>query len=173
MIETKHLWRLAAMTAMIGLGACQSNGASLTGSPEGVPIVLESIEGAPAPVQTAFVGELNSAASDRKVEFVGTSTQARYRVRGYLSTETHDGQTSVAYVWDVFDAEKRRAKRLTGSSPLKSATGNPWTALDKATLAKLANASMDEIAEFLSAAKAEAPFQTAEAALSEPIVAAQ
>jgi hypothetical protein len=173
MIEMKHLWRFAAMTAMIGLGACQGGGGSVAGSPEGVPIVLESIEGAPAPVQTAFVGELNSAATNRKVEFVGTSTQARYRVRGYLSTETTNGETSVAYVWDVFDFEKRRAKRLTGSSPIAAGSKNPWTSLDKATLARLANASMDEIAEFLSASKADAPFQTANASPSEPIVAAQ
>src|SRR4051812_49200417 len=114
MALTRHALRLAALPVaigplLIGLGACQSSGspfASLGSSPEGVPIVLESIDGAPAPVRTAFVGELTSAASSRKVELVGTGAQARYRVRGYLSTETAGGETSVAYVWDVFDAQK-------------------------------------------------------------------
>lgn len=173
MIATKNAHRLAVVTMVAGLAACQNMGGSVNGSPEGVPIMLESIEGAPGPVQTAFVGELNSAASDRKVEIVGTSSQARYRVRGYLSTETADGETTVAYVWDVFDSEKRRAQRLTGSSPIKVGSSNPWTSLDKATLAKLANSSMDEIAQFLAAAKAEAPFQTADASLSGAPVAAQ
>ena len=92
--------------------------------------------------------------------------QARYRVRGYLSTATEDGETKVAYVWDVFDSQKRRAKRLEGSSPVPAAS---ISSLDKQALAKLAQASMDEIADFLSAAKsetpaaAEAPIQTAEA----------
>jgi len=72
----------------------------------------------------------------------------------------------VAYVWDVFDSQKRRAKRLEGSSPVPAAS---ISTLDKQALAKLAQASMDEIADFLSAAKSEqpaaseAPIQTARA----------
>ena len=134
------------------------------GSPSGVPIALESIDGPPSQIRTALIGELNTAASDRKVELVSASAQARYRVRGYLSAETADGGTKVAYVWDVFDAQNRRAKRLTGTSPvLVSYTS--LSSLDKETLARLANSSMDEIAEFLSASKSETPLQTAEASL--------
>ncbi|MBM6592778.1 hypothetical protein [Microvirga pudoricolor] len=172
--KTKGL-RLAAllptMALAAGLAACQGDSASLRGgSPEGVPIVLESIDGAPAPVKTALVDELTTAAASRKVELVGTGTEARYRVRGYLTTETAGGETSVAYVWDVFDAQKRRAQRLAGSSPVKVAS---WSELDKETLAKLAGSSMDEIAEFLAASKAETPFQTAAASGAEPEVTAQ
>ena len=149
-------WFAAALMA-VSLGACQ--GGSFSGSPEGVPIALESIDGAPAPVRTALIDELSTAASDRKVELVGASAEARYRVRGYLSTETTEGRTKVAYVWDVFDSQKRRAKRLEGSSPVPAAS---ISSLDKQALAKLAQASMDEIAEFLAASKSENPFQTAE-----------
>jgi sugar phosphate isomerase/epimerase len=152
---------------MISLGACQG---SVSGSPEGVPVALESIDGAPAKVQTALIDELATAASDRKVELVGSSAQARYRVRGYISTETTEGETKVAYVWDVFDAQKRRAKRLAGSSPVSVASGS-ISSIDKETLAKLAAASMDEIAEFLAASKSENPFQTAEVSGEEtPVV---
>jgi imidazolonepropionase-like amidohydrolase len=172
MARTKHAGRLAAAMMMIALGACQGSGGLANGSPEGVPIAFESIDGAPAPVRTALMGELSNAASTRKVDLVGSSAQARYRVRGYLSTETTEGETKVAYVWDVFDSQKRRAKRLAGSSPVRVASGS-LTALDKETLAKLAGASMDEIAEFLSTAKAETPFQTADASTNEPAVAAQ
>jgi hypothetical protein len=160
-------WLCAALMA-VSLGACQ--GGSFSGSPEGVPIALESIDGAPAPVRTALIDELSTAASDRKVELVGASAQARYRVRGYLSTETTEGKTKVSYVWDVFDSQKRRAKRLAGTSPV-SVSSASLTDLDKETLAKLASASMDEIAEFLSSAKDEAPFQTAEASADEAPVA--
>jgi hypothetical protein len=148
MAGTKHAGRLAAVIVTAALGACQGLG----GSPEGVPVALESIDGAPAPIRTALMDELTNAASDRKVELVGSSTDARYRVRGYLSTATEDGETKVAYVWDVFDAQKRRAKRLEGSSPVPAASGS-MSNLDKEALAKLAKASMDEIAEFLVAAK--------------------
>ncbi len=168
---TKFAGRLAAATMAIALGACQGSGLA-GGSPEGVPIALESIDGAPAPVRTALMNELNTAASDRKVELVGASGTARYRVRGYLSTETNEGETKVAYVWDVFDSQNRRAQRLAGSSPVRVASGS-LSSLDKETLAKLAGASMDEIAEFLSAAKADSPIRTAEALPDETSVAAQ
>ncbi|HZH52909.1 MAG TPA: hypothetical protein VEZ16_13640 [Microvirga sp.] len=169
-MASMHAKRFAAALMAVSLGACQ--GGSFSGSPEGVPIALESIDGAPAPVQTALIDELSTAASNRKVELVGASADARYRVRGYLSTETTDGRTKVAYVWDVFDAQKRRAKRLAGSSPVQIPSGS-LKDLDRETLAKLASASMDEIAEFLAAAKADEPFQTAEASTDAPSVTAQ
>jgi hypothetical protein len=169
MAGTKGWERLAAAAMMISLGACQG---SVSGSPEGVPVALESIDGAPAKVQTALIGELTTAASDRKVELVGSSAQARYRMRGYISTETNEGETKVAYVWDVFDAQKRRAKRLAGSSPV-SIGSSSISSIDKETLAKLAAASMDEIAEFLAASKSESSFQTAEISDEEIPVAVQ
>ncbi|NIX76254.1 hypothetical protein [Microvirga terricola] len=170
MAAAKHVGRITAVMMMAALGACNGSSGSLSGSPEGVPIALESIDGAPAPMKTALMAELSTAATDRKVELVGASSQARYRVRGYISTEVEDGETKVSYVWDVFDSEKRRAKRLAGTSPLRVAS---ISSLDKETLAKLAGASMDEIAEFLAAAKAETPFQTANAASEPAPVAAQ
>ncbi len=169
MAGAMHVGRLAAMGMMIALGACQG---PLGGSPEGIPVAVESIDGAPAPVQTALLTELATAATDRKVELVGSSTPARYRVRGYLSTATEDGETKVAYVWDVFDSQKRRAKRLTGSSPVPASSGS-ISDLDKEALAKLAQASMNEIAEFLTASKSEGSFQTAEAPAEENPVAMQ
>jgi hypothetical protein len=154
--------RLAAIMLTTALGACQG---PFSASPEGIPVALESIDGVPDPIRTALADELATAATDRKVDLVGASAEARYRVRGYLSTSTEDGEAKVAYVWDVFDSQKRRAKRLEGSSPVPAAS---ISSLDKQALAKLAQASMNGIAEFLSAAKSgepapsEAPVQTAE-----------
>ena len=117
MSGTTNAARLVIAALTLSLGACQT---SFSGSPEGVPVALESIDGAPGPVRSALADELATAASERKVELVGSSAEARYRVRGYLSTETADGETKVAYVWDVFDARNKRAKRLSGSSPAPS-----------------------------------------------------
>ncbi|WP_210485104.1 hypothetical protein [Microvirga antarctica] len=172
MVETKLFGRLVALGMIAGLGACQGAGGSFSGSPEGIPIALESIDGPSSKVRTALIGELNTAATDRKVELVGATAQARYRVRGYLSAEKAEGGTKVAYVWDVFDSENKRAKRLTGTSPIL-VSYTSLAALDKETLARLANSSMDEIAEFLSASKAEAPVRTATVALDEEPVAAE
>ena len=149
------LWRaarIAASALLLGLAACQETGSmsALRSSPAGIPVALESIDGIPANTKTALTSELTAAATSRQVELAGASSTARYRVRGYVSKETTAEGPSLAFVWDVYDAEKRRAKRLTGSSPIGSADPS---ALDKETLAKLAAMSMDEIAEFLAEAK--------------------
>jgi hypothetical protein len=136
------------------LASCQGGGLPFSsGSPAGKPIAFESIEGAPSAVRIALAGELADAASARQVELVGNGAQARYRLRGYLTAEpTADGGTVLAFVWDVFDSQQRRAQRVTGSSPIKAASKkNPWDGLDKEALARLAAKSMDEIASFLSA----------------------
>lgn len=144
--------QLAAAGLMAALAACQTAGPA--GSPAGVPIAMEIGDGPPSPVRTAFASELVAAASERQVEIVGVGAPARYRARGYLSAETSaQGETSLAFVWDVFDAQKRRATRLTGSSPVRAAAANPWSGLDKEALAKLAAQSMDEIAGFLAESK--------------------
>ena len=135
------------------LAGCQSGGVSGLfaggGSPAGKPISVESIEGVPADVKTALSDELVFAAASRRVELVGANGEARYRIRGYLSTEqTADGQTQLAFVWDVFDAQKRRAKRVAGASPMRGVAGD---GLDKEALRRLAAESMDGLASFLSA----------------------
>jgi hypothetical protein len=156
----QRTFRLAAALAIAGLGACQASGgsfASLGGSPSGVPIAFVSIDGPPAPVRSALTDELVTAAASRQIEIAGAGAPARYQVRGYLSAETSaSGETALAYVWDMFDAEKRRAKRLTGTSPVPVSAADPWSGLDQAALARVAAASMDEIAGFLTEAKSEA-----------------
>ena len=69
-------------------------------------------------------------------------------------------------MWDVFDSAEAAGQRLTGSSPIRVAS---WSlvGLDKETLAKLAGAEHGRDRRFLSAAKAEAPIQTAEASMDE------
>jgi hypothetical protein len=173
--------RLAAPLVLLALGACQSgNGgggafASLRGSPSGVPIALEVMDGPPAPVRSALTQELVTAASARQVELAGAAAPARYRVRGYLSAEADpQGGVALAYVWDVFDAERRRATRLAGSSPLRTASADPWADLDPDTIAKVAGRSMDDIAAFLSESKnaaASAPASPSGSAAPAPTLA--
>jgi hypothetical protein len=163
MTSTTLALRLSGAAALTALAACQSGGFALNGSPEGVPVAVESVDGLTAPVKTAFASELEAAATSRRVDLVGAGGEARYRVRGYVSTQTNaEGEPVLAFVWDVFDGEMRRAKRLAGSSPVRTApadrplgrSADPSAGLDKETLAKLASTSMDEIAAFIREAKA-------------------
>jgi hypothetical protein len=146
--------RLFGAFALGALAACQSTGFAFNDSPEGVPITVDIVDGAPNEVKTAFASEIVSAAANKKVDLVPSDDQARYRVLGHLSTETGEsGEPVLAVVWDVVDTDQRRAKRITGSAPMRRASAASPDDLDKETLAKLASTSMDEIAAFLSETK--------------------
>lgn len=144
---------VGAALLLLGLAACQSTagGPGPLVSAPGVPITLSVVNGPPGDLDGALQRELQAAAAARRVEVVDEPGSARYRVMGYLSTEpTPEGGTAVAYVWDVFDAAKRRARRVAGSSPLPAgAKGDPWSGLDREGLRRLAEASMNEIATAL------------------------
>ncbi len=158
---------LAPVLVIAGmLGACQSSG-GLVGalssgektSAPGVPIAVESIAGAPEKVAGTFTTAFASEAQSRQVELVGDSAKARYRVRGYLSANpTEDGNTALAFVWDVYDTQKKRAQRIQGASVGSGrAGGDPWDGVDQTTVSKAAAESMDAIAGFLVTNPASAP----------------
>ena len=151
-----RIFRKPPVAALVGLAfagcvlaGCQQGNAGLSGGSRlaapGVPI-------APDGVTSRFSTALASEASARQVELVGGDSNARYRVRGYLSAEpTEDGSTSLAFVWDVFDAQKKRAQRVQGASIASARAGtNPWDAVDQSTVSKAASESMDAIAGFLT-----------------------
>ncbi|MBX3540833.1 MAG: hypothetical protein KF735_24545 [Chelatococcus sp.] len=146
------------MAVTLALGACQTSPTAMN-APPGMPVALESIEGAPDPVKSELSTALASAAAARKVELV-SGTDARYRLKGYLTAyDRQDGSTELAFVWDVFDGDKRRAKRIEGTSfavPGSAANANgartkdAWTSVDQTVIDKVASTSMSEVAGFLA-----------------------
>jgi hypothetical protein len=153
MVQTKSTsLRMLLVGAMLApmLGACQTNTVTMN-APPGMPVALEGIEGAPEAVKTELTSALATAAAARKIELV-PSQDARYRIKGYVTAyDRQDGHTEISYVWDVFDGDKRRAKRIEGVSPVRTGAGSDaWTALDEATIASVATASMNQVAGFLA-----------------------
>lgn len=125
----------------------------------GVPVSVQSISGAPESVTTSFAGLLGEAAAERKMEIVPGDKPARFRIRGYLAAQpTEDGQTALAFVWDVYDESKKRAQRVQGESIMRRSAGSdPWAGVDRTVVAKAASDSMDAIASFLVTAPAAEP----------------
>lgn len=142
---------LIAVVLAAGLAACNDT-TTATRAPTvapGVPIAVDSISGGSDAVRGAFTSAMSNEASARRVEIVDPKTNPRFRVRGYLAAQpTDDGQTALAFVWDVFDAQKRRAQRVEGATVARSSSGD-WTGVDQGTVNKAASESMDQIAQFL------------------------
>lgn len=142
----RTLWRAALVLALgSGLAGCVSDGQRPVASqstPGGATVAFESIDGPPPQVFARMVNILDSEAQLRNVAVVSRKTQAAYRVRSYLAAQTIRGQTSIDWVWDVYDRDQRRALRLVGTEPVAKTGGDAWAAADDITLRRIAQAGL-------------------------------
>jgi hypothetical protein len=53
-------------------------------------------------------------------------------------------------VWDVYDDDRLRALRITGEEAGGRGGGDPWSVADEPMLRRIARASMDRLAAYLS-----------------------
>ena len=145
-------WRIAAVSACaLTLAACAVNGevtGSLT-SRRGATIAFESIDGPPQPVFQKLVENLASEAVARQVSVISREATPNYRVRGYMAAHLQGKRIHIGWVWDVYDANKRRVLRIASEEPAGRRTGDAWSAADDAMLRRIAQTSMDRLASFL------------------------
>jgi hypothetical protein len=142
--------------------------ASLNAVPANATIAFESIDGPPPDVFRKLVATLNDEAGARHVAVVSRNGPATYRVRGYVSAMVDRGKTSFAWVWDVYDSDKRRALRITGEEPGATAArrrdarvrdarvgdawvGDAWASADDQVLRRMSRTGMERLAAFLNA----------------------
>jgi hypothetical protein len=153
----KRFIGLGLLAAGLGLTACQDGTVTqMTGSvprvtAPGIPVAVETIEGAPDAIQAKVQEQVVTEASARRIDLVAGGADPRYRLRGYVSaSSTDDGNTTLALVWDVYDASKRRAQRVSTSTIAKGQAGDPWSLIGPSQIAVAASDSMNEIAAFLA-----------------------
>ena len=118
-------------------------------SPRAATVAFASLDGAPGDQAERFRAMFDKAAADREIALVDPKA-ARYLVRGYLSAAPGERGTEIAYVYDVFDADRRRMERVTDTLTLPASTGDPWAAVDERAMASLAGRSADDLAVALS-----------------------
>jgi hypothetical protein len=119
-------------------------------SARGPTIAFESIDGPPESIFRRYVQNISDEANARQMAIVSREAPAQFRVRGYLATlvEKRRG-TVVAWVWDVYDIDQRRAVRLTGEEKTSGAGRGTWAAADDSLLRRIAKSGMDQLATFL------------------------
>ena len=137
-------------------------------------VAFESIDGPPETVFKKLVSRLTEEAGTRHVAVVSRDAAAQYRVRGYISAHVQGRKTTLAWIWDVFDAEGHRMMRIAGEVP-GAASERAWAAADDAVIGRIAHDGVERLAGFLAApgtmeAQPGVPAPTAPS--SEPNVAA-
>lgn len=140
---------LAAFTAL-ALAACANSDPTVTGS---IPasgtqtIAFESVDGPPKPVFDRLVAALSAEAERRELPVVTHTGPAAYRVRAYLAThvEKKKKRAALSWVWDVFDARRNLAFRLSGEEPLGAPGSDVWAQCDEALMQRIAARGFDEL----------------------------
>ncbi len=176
MTPVPKLARIVACLLTLALAGCNGTlepldaglPAQRTGNVQAVPVAFVALEGAPETIQTRFVDQLAQEALGRQLRPVEAES-ARYFIRGYLSAIPVEGPaTRFTYVWDVFDASRRRIQRVEDEITLSRRAADPWSLADEALLASLASKSAEDLAgliamlpEALASSPATAPVQSA------------
>jgi hypothetical protein len=119
-------------------------------SPAGATVAFVNLGGAPTQVGTRFAASMSNALGARNISSEEPA-KAHYLIRGNMTAYSVDGGgTAVGYVWDIYDAKRRRLQRLEDEIVVKGTATDPWGAVDDAALASIAGRSADEIAAFLT-----------------------
>ena len=144
-----------AAACALALAGCTGDGQPnlTTAQPRGATVAFESIDGLPQAQFNALVQKLNDEAQVRRLAVISRESQSAYRVRGYLAAKVVKGQTTIAWVWDVFDGNEHRALRITGEATANVNSRDAWSVADDAMLSKIAHSSMEQLAAFLTSAE--------------------
>lgn len=156
--DAARAWRLLAASALaLTLAACAADG-QITGSlvsGRSATVAFESIDGPPQPVFQRLVENLASEAVARQVTVISREATPSYRIRGYMAAHLQGKRVHIGWVWDVYDANKRRVLRIASEEPGGAAGRrghDAWTAANDAMLRRIAQTSMDQLAAFLDPA---------------------
>ena len=66
------------------------------------------------------------------------------------ATGTPAAETALAIVWDVFDASRKRAQRVSTTTLAKGQADDPWSKIGESQISKATAQSMNDVAAFLA-----------------------
>jgi hypothetical protein len=143
---------LLTIVGALALAGCNPDNQGLSAAqPRGATVAFDSLDGLPPGQFQKLVGNLNEEAQSRRLAVISREQTSAYRVRGYLAVKVTKRQTTVAWVWDVFDQNEQRVLRISGEETAKVRKRDAWAAADDAMLRRIAGTSMEQLAAFLTA----------------------
>lgn len=109
------------------------------------PIVGTSIEAA-----TTLSQALQGRARQRGVHLTGTTAAPTHVLRGYFTPLVEGPQTTVIFVWDVYDPAGNRVHRISGQQKSRTTGGEGWAAVPDASMKAIADSTIDQLAAWLA-----------------------
>ena len=147
------IWRTLGTLALAGAAAgCTGGGQPMMSLAGGrtATIAFESIDGPPQPVFQKLVEDLAAESVARQVNVISRESTPDYRVRSYMAAHVEKGHIHIGWVWDVYDANKRRVLRIADEETGAGNRTEAWNAADDAVLRRIAHSGMDRLAMFLN-----------------------
>ncbi len=147
-------WRWAALLLGLATAGCNTSGQpGLFSSAARSSVAFEAIDGPPAPVFRKLVSKLNDEAQVRQIAVVSREAPSQYRVRAYVAAQIQGKgkRNTIAWVWDVYDSDERRAVRLSGEEQAGPYRRDAWASADEKVLSRIAQSGMQQLAEYLNA----------------------
>jgi hypothetical protein len=149
----------AGLALALAAAGCANSPAPMASvsTERGSTIAFESIDGPPVAVFQNLVTTLSTEAQARQVRVVSRTGNPAYRIRGYLAAIVVGGKSHISWVWDVYDADKRRVLRISGEEASGRPGTNAWAAADEQVVRRIARSSIDRLITFLAAPPAIEP----------------
>jgi hypothetical protein len=137
----------------LSISACTNEGrpTAFAASTQPATVAFESVDGPPVAVFQNLVATLTEETAARKVAVVSREGAAAYRVRTYMAVRVERQRPYIDWVWDVYDADKRRALRISGVETGAAAARDPWAAADVEVLRRIARRGLDRLIAHLGA----------------------
>ncbi len=109
------------------------------------PIVGPSVEAA-----TALSQSLSAGARQRGIAMAGSSDTSSYLLRGYFTPLVEGRETTVIFVWDVYDPEGNRVHRISGQERAASGSGDGWNAVPSSSMQAIGGSTIDQFATWIA-----------------------
>ncbi len=143
----------AALSAQTGLPTqpAPPQTAAITSN---IRVQFAPLVGTPVEAATPLTERLGAKARARGIKLAGSTdtTPPGIIMRGYFSAMTEGKDTTVVYVWDVYDPAGTRLHRINGQQSAASAgSGEGWPAVVPSTMQAIADQTIDQLATWMAA----------------------
>lgn len=110
------------------------------------PIVGTSVAAA-----TSLSERLAVRARERGIRMTGASDPGTtHLLKGYFTPLAEGKETTVIYVWDVYDPTGNRIHRISGQQKAPSAGGDGWASVPTSAMQAIADATIDQLTAWLA-----------------------
>lgn len=110
------------------------------------PLVGPSVDAA-----TPLTDRLARRARARGIALAGSSDPGvTHILKGYFSTFSEGAETTVIYVWDVYDPAGNRIHRITGQERIAFRGKEGWEGVPQSTMEGIADLTVDKLAAWLA-----------------------